>query len=224
MAGLNDLAELIRVLRPGEKGLIKHLYSRNSNKEDKLRLKLFELIEANKDISDAKAKTLLGAKGGPSAYSHLKRRLKEDILNALLQQEANKRFGEDFRIAAFECRKKLTQAYVLMFRGAYLNAIPILKQAEQLTVDYELPLERIMIAQLYRESLHTISNYSDLEKKNNAISEAIKQFEALNEVEEFSLTLSAPQLFKDADKESLRFQSEKVNLEESFKKFPLARI
>jgi hypothetical protein len=41
-----------------------------------------------------------------SAFSHLKRRLKKDMLNALLWQESEKRFPEAYLAGEFECTKK----------------------------------------------------------------------------------------------------------------------
>ena len=125
---MKSLQSLVKILRPSEKRLLLHYYSRNTNAEEKLRLKLFKLVDSGVE-SDVEAKVLLKNSSGPSAYSHLKSRLKDDILNVLLTQDTSKRLAQGNRSAELDCRKKVAQSHLLLLRGARIEGINVLTKA-----------------------------------------------------------------------------------------------
>jgi len=224
---MKSLYSLNKVLRPGERGLLRHMYGRSTNNEDKLRLRLLDLLTSTAELNDNEAISGIGHKGGRSAFSHLKRRLREDILNVLLLQESEKRFGESFRIAAFDCRKKLAQAYVLMFRGEYSEGLALLRRAAQIAKTFELPLERAQTDLLVRETLHTLRDRGHLESINAEIREDLDLALSMNKAEELSIVLSAPQFFKGSKadgREEMTMEKAMVEIEDIYKEKRLTKI
>lgn len=224
---MKSLYSLNKILRPGERSLLRHMYGRSTNSEDKLRLRLFNLITSVNELSDSQAIEGIGHKGGRSAFSHLKKRLREDMLNVLLLQESEKRFGESFRVAAFDCRKKLAQAYILMFRGEYSEGLALLRRAAQIARTFELPLERAQTDLLIRETLHTLRDRVHLDEINAEIREDLELAISMNRAEELSLVLSAPQFFKGgrADgREEMTMEKAMVEIEGIYRKKNLTRI
>jgi tetratricopeptide (TPR) repeat protein len=224
---MKSLYNLNKVLRPGERSLLRHMYGRSTNNEDKLRLRLFNLISSVEEQTDHQAIVGIEHKGGRSAFSHLKKRLREDMLNVLLLQESDKRFGESFRVAAFDCRKKLAQAYVLMFRGEYSEGLALLRRAAQIAKTFELPLERAQTDLLIRETLHTLRDRGHLDGINAEIREDLDLAISMNRAEELSLVLSAPQFFRGgkADgQEEMTMEKAMVEIEDIYRKKHLTRI
>ncbi len=192
------LVGLIKILRRGEKRLLRHLYSAITNGEDPLRLELFNLIESGKVKTDEMALIALGKNQSASAFSHLKTRLREDILNVLLMQESTKRIAQANRAATFECRKKLTQAYVLIFRGAFIEGIEVLKSAQIIAERYELVAEIALMNQLVREAVHLVKDVKQLHKINNDINLNLQKWSDIVHAEELALVMTVPSLFKEA--------------------------
>ena len=126
---MKQLVPLVKVLRPGEIRLIKHFFSLESNAEVKKRAELFTLILSKKAQTDQKAlKKLYKTETNTSAFSHLKERLRKDVLNVLFLQDASKKFSTKYANAEFECRRNYIQADILIARGAYFPAIKLLER------------------------------------------------------------------------------------------------
>ena len=176
--------------------MIRHYYARTTNSEEKLRLKLFNLIERKKADTESALLVKLNNHKGGSSYSHLKARLKKDILNVLLMQDTNKRLAQPNRAAELECRKNVAQSHLLIFRGAQEQGMKVLKKA-LLTADrYELLAERLQINHLLREFSIPTAPASELERLNKEISRDLKRYEDLLYVEEKAVVLSSPEMGK----------------------------
>jgi tetratricopeptide (TPR) repeat protein len=195
---MERLAAIIKVLRRGEKRLLRHLYAASTNGEDKLRLQLFNLIEEGSTHSDDEAALILGNSSSKSAFSHLKSRLREDILNVLLTQETSKRIPQANHAAAFECRKKLTQSYVLIARGAFTEGIEILRNTKIQAIKYELVAELILIEQLIRGMVHLIKDVKQLNELNESINRNMEVWKDIVRSEEISLVMTLPHLYKES--------------------------
>ena len=222
---MDSLKSLVGVLRPSEKRLLLHYYSRNSNAQEKLRLKLYKIIEAGIE-DDEHAKVALGSAGGASAYSHLKARLKEDILNVLLTQETSKRFAQANRAAELDCRKKVAQSHLLLLRGAQVEGMKVLNKALKTADRFELLAERLQINHLLREKFLGAGSSAELTRLNDAISKDVKLYEALLYVEEQSFILTSPEYQQKLanrayDKRNLDLIADLGKL---FQKHKLARI
>jgi hypothetical protein len=192
---VDSLRSLIKVLRPSEKKLLRHYYSRITNSEDKLRLKLFNLIERGK-VSDKESALANLKHSGGASFSHLKSRLKNDILNILLLQETNKRFAQLNRAAELECRKKVAQSHILLLRGAQLEGLNILRKALALAERFELFGEKLQMNHLLREYSASSSPAVELERLNSEINKDLKRYEVLLYVEEQSVLLASPEMGK----------------------------
>ncbi|MCB0754896.1 MAG: hypothetical protein H6603_07175 [Flavobacteriales bacterium] len=212
-------------MRPSEKRLLIHYYGRNSNDEEKLRLKLFKLVNSGV-TTDEEAKLKLASKGGASSYSHLKSRLKDDILNILLMQDSSKRFAQSNRAAELDCRKKVAQSHILWLRGAEIEGMKTLDAALKVADKYELLAERLQINHLIRERLLGAGLSDQLVKLNKEIGVDIVKYEALLKVQEKSFTLASPEFAKKLKSKA----NEKQNLElieelkTLYRKHKLARI
>ena len=213
-------------MRPGEKKMLRHLLDRETNSEDKLRLALFNLLDAHGVTSDDEAKERLKFTSTASAFSHLKRRLKDDLLSVFLIKESNKRIAQGNRAAQFECLKKLTQAYVLLFRGAKEESSLILENVRILTVRYELVAERIQMLHLLRENFIGVGSSSSFLKLNEEIARDMEAYQALLQVEEKSVLLSSAEHAKSVhNAEKLDDWWERVEeLRAYYEKHKLSRI
>jgi tetratricopeptide (TPR) repeat protein len=222
---MDDLRSLIKVLRVGEKRMLKYLLSRTTNAEEHQRYRLFKLIDLNNGISEDAVKTHLGDISS-SSFSHLKKRLREDILSVLLIKESTKRIAQANRAAQFECIKKLGQAYVLLFRGAKDESSKILESVRELASDYELLGERIQMHHLIRENFIGVGASSELESLNDEIGKDVRAYQALLEVEEKSILISSPEYVRQMTRtKNFEEWAVKVDeLEQYYKKFDLDRI
>jgi len=182
-------------MRVGEKRMLKHMLSRTTNAEENLRLRLFELLEGGGNIDEA-VKPLM-ASTSKSSFSHLKGRLKEDILSVLLVKESSKRIAQANRAAQFECVKKIAQAYILIFRGAKKQGATILRSAEQLAIKYELSAELVSIHHITREALFTFTDGKQLNEVNASIRNGVEKWRDILRSEELSFLLTLPQLKSD---------------------------
>lgn len=180
-------------MRVGEKRMLKHLLSRTTNAEDHQRYKLFRLIDVDGTLPEDKAKSELGISSS-SAFSHLKKRLREDILSVLLIKESSKRIAQANRAAQFECIKKLAQAYVLIFRGAKKEGAEILESARELAIKFELSAEMVSINHLKREALYTFTDPKQLSEVNESLRGDLQRWGDILRSEELSFLITLPQL------------------------------
>ncbi len=199
---MKNLAALIKILMPGEIRLVRHFYKMNSNAEERKRATLFELVINNPDITDAKAAKKLYDSKPNSAFSHLKARLKKDILNVLFLHDASKKFDSPYYKAMFEVNKILNQAFILRVRGAFDEAVNLLNSAATMAEKYELPAEQVLVQQALRRMIHRIKDEKVLAEYNESISKNVEMLEDLMKVEEFSYVLSVPSLFSTNKKVS----------------------
>ncbi|MFM1931773.1 MAG: hypothetical protein RL226_1076 [Bacteroidota bacterium] len=222
---MEGLVSLVKVLRPSEKRLLVHHYARNTNAEEKMRLKLFKLVDSGVS-SDEEAKSLLNGKGGASSYSHLKSRLKNDILNILMMQDTDKRFAQPNRAAELDCRKKVAQSHILLLRGAQIEGMKVLTDALRAADRFELLAERLQINHLLREKFLGAGSSEQLNKLNRQINSDLSKYEALLVVEEKSFILASPEFAqklkkRSNDKQNLQLIEELKTL---YRKHKLARI
>ena len=222
---MNSLQSLVKILRPSEKRLLLHYYSRNTNAEEKLRLKLFRIAEEG-ITSDEIARAKLNVSSGASAFSHLKSRLKDDILNILLTQDTSKRLAQANRSAELDCRKKVAQSHLLLLRGAQIEGMNVLSKALKTANRYELLAEKLQINHLLREKFLGGGSTKELKRLNKVIEADMTAYQALLYVERQSFVLASPEFAKNL--KSKAKEAEYVALIDElgklFKKHKLARI
>lgn len=190
---MEDLRALVRVMRLGEKRMLRHLLSRTTNAEEHQRYRLFKLIDSNLQISEDEVRQGF-SNVSSSAFSHLKRRLKDDILSVLLIKESSKRIAQANRAAQFECLKKMAQAYVLIFRGAKQEGEHVLEEARKLAIKYELSAERLSIDHISREAFYSFLNGDQLNGLNRSLKDDLERCGHVLRSEELSFLITMPKL------------------------------
>lgn len=146
---MTDLIKIIRLFKPSEARIINQIFNSKSGEHITKRKKLFNLIYEKKCNTDKQARQYLNYTEAKSAYSHLKKRLKNDILNFILifsDQET-----DDDNTAASEelkCYKLLYQGKYLLKKNLTDEAIPVLQKVFACADKYELPEIKIIAGQL----------------------------------------------------------------------------
>jgi tetratricopeptide (TPR) repeat protein len=130
---MKDLRCLIAELKPHEIRFIQSYYNPNSK-----RLKLLDLLLTDKVGSNKQTAMLIYGQENNSAFCHLKKRLKEDILNFMLLLPADK---EKTQIAVEElaCLKLLLQGKILLSRGIHKIGTELLEKTSRMAEMYEFP-------------------------------------------------------------------------------------
>ena len=192
------LTEIVKKLKPGERRLIRNMLSISPNGEPQRRLNLFNFLvtNLNNSVSDKEACNFIYGELPSSKFTHLKRRLKNDILNTLLLQEANKRYKSTSPRALFECRRKILQGQLLLGRGAYISADKELNYALSLADQFEFYGEKLVIVDLLRRTKGYRKGIEEFEKINKGIVEAVDELKNNLIVKEYFNQLSLPSLFK----------------------------
>ncbi len=151
---MKSLIPIVHALSGKEKRLIKKFFSIQTNGEDKKKLRLFTLILEKRVKTDAEAAAELYDGQKPnSAYSHVKRRLKDDLLNFILfQGSPGIDVAERVRVE-ITCSKMTLQGKLLIQRGIYDEGEKLLKKALEMAEEYEMYLDAINIKNLLRTTL-----------------------------------------------------------------------
>lgn len=134
---MKDLSRLIHAVTEEESESVIRYYSLNNNGASK-RLKLFNMVRW-KDIHDDRmaAKKLYNS-GPGAAFSQLKKRLKEDILNVLLTREScPAKSPKNIVDAEALALKYILYGKMLLNRGLTEEAIDVLKKAFKLAREHE---------------------------------------------------------------------------------------
>ena len=191
-----------------------------------MRLALLKLAETKKGLNNSQAIEALKSDMSASAFSHLKARLKADMLNSLLWQESSKRFPEAYTAAEFECSRNIAQAYVLMMRGNVTEGVKLLERSKKLAEKFELLSLHLVINQLIRRRLHTIRSSKELESINSELTNGLQNISRLNQTEQETLIIAAPQLFSKDASNDFKTDGEGVieRLAENFEETGLSRI
>ncbi len=154
---MESLVRLINCLRPSEVQFIKDFYKTRSCAEK--RLKLFKLITTGKirDHAEAIKKIYPDKKSSPaSAFSHLKKKLQEDILNIITIISSDTDGSEEDH-QELVCRKLLMQGEILLSRGVRQEGLSLLEKTSRLAERYEFPDIDIASCNILRKHDHKLS-------------------------------------------------------------------
>ena len=200
---MEELTEIVKNLNSGEIRLIRKFYKLDNDNENLKRLELFNHIK-NGDIEtneDAVLK-LYNSQKIDSKFSHLKTRLKNDILNIIIFHEGEMKYVSPFRQATFDCRKLIIKGDILLSRGANKAGLNILNKAEKMANKYQLPSEQIIISDLIRSYLGVRKGLHEYNKHTVTLE---KQLSLLNNILEskdlFNQILLPNAFFKNREKE-----------------------
>lgn len=176
---MENLIALVGSLKPGEIQLLQHFYSFKNNPENKKRDKLLKLALDREITNEEEVMNYLYGEKSASAFSQLKARLKDDILNVLLMQDSSVKFSTLYAQAAFDCRRSLIQGEILLARGVYQEAVSMLTRASRLAKKYELFTEQMQIDDLLRTHLVMKHNNKAFVELSESISSALGKIAGL---------------------------------------------
>ncbi len=201
---MKSLTQIIRCLKPSEVRLIRKLYRVQPNGEDKKRLTLFEIILANKNITDQEAAEKLYNSKPNSAFSHIKGRLKNDILNFLIIHDASKKTDvSKYYQLELNCRKGIMQAELLLARGLYNEGEKLLLKILRTVIDYELFAEIIQIKSLLRITLGFRKGVTEYVKHSKNIDYYLSEYQKWLKVREYYYRLALPNQFQTNKRKEL---------------------
>lgn len=190
------LSQLVGCLKPKEKRYLKRLYSTQPNGEDPKKSALFDIIIKGKDLDDHEVCMKLYNAQPNSAFSHTKRRLKEDLLNFLLTQDAAKQFKSKEKQDWLQCNKLILQGEILVSRGILNESEKILKSALRIAEKNEFFSEIIKIRLRLREAFGMKFGMERYNQYNVEIIETIEEYQTNSIVTDFLFNVRLPNAYK----------------------------
>ena len=192
---MQEIRQIIKTLKKGEVRFVRKFYKVHGDSEAKKRLDLFNLVISNKVSTDLDAAAHLYNSKPNSAFSHLKTRLKEDVLNVILLQDTSKKFESQASQAEFDCKRLYIKGDLLLSRGAHLPGIKLLKKAAKLADKFKLTINQVLIEDLLRDHLGSVNGISHYKKYQKNIHENIRLYEQEIKAKEYFNHLILPNLF-----------------------------
>ncbi|NJM15271.1 MAG: hypothetical protein HC896_07740 [Bacteroidales bacterium] len=133
---MKNLLNLFHSLKTSEVNWIAHMLSFKAGpaKQNK-KLQLFNLLQHNSPLSDQKACELIYHKKPDSAFSHLKKRLQDDIISYASLYQANKATKAN---PEARCQELLVKTKWSLDRGLYDHAAELIDATTAIARQYEL--------------------------------------------------------------------------------------
>ena len=137
---MESLIQIVDKLKQPELRMLRGYYRIKQNKEPSKKLELLNLVIAGKITTDKDAiRKLYGTLDSVSGFSHLKERLKVDLLNTILFLHPEKIYKTLFMKKRLECRKLIIQSELLLYRSGVDIAKSILIKALSIAEKFEFP-------------------------------------------------------------------------------------
>ncbi len=135
---MKSLTAIIKKLRKGEVRLLRRYLKAAGSGDSAQRYKLLLLIlRSEQTLSDEEACYALYKEKPNSAFSHLKKRLKDDALDTILMQKREYTFVSAYSQSYLYCLSSLYKAVVLRKRGLPNEAILCLEEIYKICLKYE---------------------------------------------------------------------------------------
>jgi hypothetical protein len=146
---MENLVQLVASLKKSEVQFIQHYYKQDT---DKKRLQFFNAVLSGEIKTDeAAAKKFYGKKG--AAYSQLKSRLIKDLMNLLLFEEGSKQSESELFQNEVEVLRNIIMGKILFLRKVHNLSFKQWDLALNISKDYELFSERILVKSIMSSSL-----------------------------------------------------------------------
>jgi len=161
---VKNLIPIINSFDSKERRSVRRFFNTKTNGMEKKKLQLFDLIISGVQ-SDKEAAQLLYSSPPNSAFSHLKKRLKNDLLNFMILSDH--RSSNLTLEAETKCRRMFLQGQLLVRRGVFGEGERILNDALNLAESYEMFAEILVIRNLlrttsgFRKGIKTYQKYSE---------------------------------------------------------------
>jgi len=162
---MKNLIPIVNSFDSKERRLIRRFFNIKTNGMEKKKLQLFDLIISGVKSDKEAAQSLYGCPPN-SSFSHLKKRLKKDLLNFMILNDLKSEEQGKFE-AEVKCRRMFLQGQLLIRRGVYGEGEKILNEALKLAESYEMFAEVLVIRNLlrttfgFRKGLETYQKYSE---------------------------------------------------------------
>jgi len=151
---VKNLIPIINSFDNKERRSVRRFFNTKINGMDKKKLQLFDLIVSGMQTDKEAAQILYGSLPN-SSFSHLKKRLKKDLLNFMVLSD-HRSSGYNERLEAeIKCRRMFLQGQLLVRRGVFDEGERMLNEALNLAESYEMFAEVLVI----RDSVRTTSGF-----------------------------------------------------------------
>ena len=191
---MEGLVKLVSNLHQAEVVMLRQRYRSRGGSEHRKREQLFNLILEGKITTSQEGKSHFYKSGSSSAFSQLKNRLKQDIYTVLMMQDGTSRHASTERQALHDCRKAIVRAELVLDRGIFEEAIPILSKAAKVAVKYEFLSEHCTIADLLRDHAILTTSDSNLNNLGKNLRQSLTSMALLEQAKSDHLTLLMPEL------------------------------
>jgi tetratricopeptide (TPR) repeat protein len=213
---MESIIHLVKNMQIGEIKLLRHFHKLQQNNDKKKNL-LFEKAVKWKNCNDLKSieakafQSIYGVSGeSEKSFDKLKMRLKTDIFNILLLQDASVKCLSRHEMAVFECRRLILQADVLLGRGVYKEGINLVKKASVIAQKNELYTELLLIDNLFTNHNIVKSGENEYSHYSNKIREITALMEKSLFAKYFHDELMACSLFNSNIEQPVKEWKEKL--------------
>ncbi|MCH8330447.1 MAG: hypothetical protein IH946_03555 [Bacteroidetes bacterium] len=189
------MTEIIQSLNASEIRLIRKFYKIDGGHEEKKRLLLFDVVRKESVGTNIEAAQAIYGTKPDSKFSHLKARLRQDILGVMLLQEGETKFSAKYKQAEFNCIKLRLEGEVLLYRGAKIAGTNAIKEAAKLANQYDLTFEQLATHDLLREHLGFNEGLASFKKFESSIHENLELLSELLMAKEKKFYIGLSNLF-----------------------------
>lgn len=190
---MKELKQIYNSLLPSE---VEYLMQHYSLKGKRKRLKLFSLLEEPTPPENTAAAKVIYQKGETaSTFTHLKERVRQDMLTMLMLQDTERHSKSAYRQAEIECRKLIVEGDILLKKGIYSPAMKALEKSVKLAATFELVNERIMAEDLIRTHLGFREGPKRYKAYNDSITQNYQLLGDMLEVKSLYYGILLPNLF-----------------------------
>lgn len=208
---MEKIKDLVRSLSTKEISAIRKYFDFNVSGEDNFKLILFDKIVKGLIKDDKAAANFLSKKPSDPAYIMLKKRLREDILKVLVWRDDLIKFKSKYFEARYKCRLLITQADILILKGATQIAIDCLNKAKKLADHYELTNEVLIINDLLISQVALKSGYEAYSHIADSSRSNIKLLQDKFDAQDYLRQLTMPNLFKVNKDSNFKEESSNAN-------------
>lgn len=205
---MENLIQLVKSLKKSEISFIQHYYK---NDTDKKRLKLFNwVLDGKVKTDDEAANKLYGGKG--PAYSHLKSRLLNDLMNLLLFEEGSRQSESEKFQNETDALRHILQGKILFNRKVHNLAIKQWEKSLEISDKFELLPEKVIVKDLMSESVGVRKGIEEYEKIIKDIDEDIRTIGDLMLAKKLYFGVALPNVFlKNNESEFARLANLSMN-------------
>jgi len=163
---VKNLIPIINSFDSKERRFVRRFFNAKTNGMEKKKLQLFDSIISGVQTDKEAAQLLYGCPPN-SSFSHLKKRLKKDLLNFIILSDPKSSGDTDRVNEEIKCRRLFLQGQLLVRRGVFDEGERILNDALSLAESYEMFAEILVIRDFlrttsgFRKGIETYQKYSE---------------------------------------------------------------